>query len=358
MSDIGIYGKKLYALKLILLSFSRVVSDSHSLRYNTIGVSGPGFGLPEFSIVGYVDDQQIEQYTSDIGRRIPVAEWMKKESPEYWESRTWSSKEREALFRQEMRLWKGIFNHARGFHFLQVMNNCELSDDGSIISYEHYRYDGEEYMYYDTTTGTFIPIMAEAKLTAQRWNKLDVEAWKGTKNYLENECIQRLKRFVEYGREELERRVQPGVKVTGQESGNITELHCLVYGFHPRPVDVKWMKNGIDDVPTDESTPVLPNPDGTYHIRVTAEVITKDGDSYSCYVDHSSLGEPLLVRWEPTEDCLLPVICSAVVLSAVVLAILLTVAIAGVLIYRRKKNNEMVAESSDTLSEPLSDGKP
>ncbi|XP_073494141.1 class II histocompatibility antigen, B-L beta chain-like [Phyllobates terribilis] len=75
------------------------------------------------------------------------------------------------------------------------------------------------------------------------------------------------------------------------------KLHCQVYGFHPRAVDVKWMMNGEDEVPPFETTHVLPNPDGTYQIRVSAEVTPKEGNRYSCKVNHSSLEEPLSIVW-------------------------------------------------------------
>ncbi|CAI9540615.1 unnamed protein product, partial [Staurois parvus] len=99
-----------------------------------------------------------------------------------------------------------------------------------------------------------------------------------------------------YGREDLAKRVRPEVKVWGRrQSDDVTRLHCLVYGFHPRPVDVKWMRNGEDHVPSDEMTPILPHPDGTYQIRVSVEVPTKEGDTYFCHVDHSSLEDVLTV---------------------------------------------------------------
>ncbi|XP_069841635.1 class I histocompatibility antigen, F10 alpha chain-like [Dendropsophus ebraccatus] len=285
---------------LILLSLYRVYSDSHSLRYYYTGVSAPGYGIPEFSIAGYVDDKQIDLYTSDIRRCVPVAPWVKRiEDTEHWEKDTQLDKEDEALFRHEVKIGMKRFNHSGGFHSVQVMVSCELNDDGSTMSDEQYRYDGEEYMYFDVPTGTYIPTMSEAQITTQRWNSPDLGMKARQKEYLDNKCIQRLRRYIEHGREELERRVLPHVKVTGHISDEIATLHCLVYGFHPRAVDVKWVKNRIDDIPTYQSTYVLPNPDGTYQIRVSAEVITKDGDSYSCYVDHSSLEEPLLVRWEP-----------------------------------------------------------
>ncbi|XP_075692684.1 class I histocompatibility antigen, F10 alpha chain-like isoform X2 [Rhinoderma darwinii] len=239
----------MYAVILILLGVSGVYSDSHSLSYYSIGVSSPGSGLPGFSMIGYVDDQQIDLYSSDIRRCVPVAPWLKNKIPEHWEINTQIGKEDEALFRHGVKILMTRFNHTE---------------------------------------------------------------------------------------------VRPGVKVTGRESGEVTKLHCQVYGFHPRAVDVKWMKNGIDEVRSYESTRVLPNPDGTYQIRVTAEVIPKEDDSYSCYVDHSSLEKPLLVKWELKQDLPLSVIISVVVI------IVLTSVITGAIIYRKK--NYRAAISSDRTS--------
>ncbi|XP_073405498.1 class I histocompatibility antigen, F10 alpha chain-like [Dendrobates tinctorius] len=277
----------------------RVWSDRHSLRYYYTGVSGPGYGIPEFSIVGYVDDQQIDLYSSDIGRNIPMASWMKKKDDEHWSRETQIAKSTEALFRHNVRTAMSRYNQTEGFHIYQVMYGCELRDDSNITGYEQHGYDGRELMALDTKTWTFIPTMAQAQITTQRANRPDVQAGTMSKHYLKDECISSLMEYIEYGREDLERRVRPKVKVSGQEKGDAMKLHCQVYGFHPRPVDVKWMKNGEDEVHSYETTNVLPNPDGTYQIRVSAEVTPKDGDSYSCNVDHSSLEMPLLVQWEP-----------------------------------------------------------
>ncbi|CAJ0951327.1 unnamed protein product [Ranitomeya imitator] len=134
-------------------------------------------------------------------------------------------------------------------------------------------------------------------------------------------------------------RVRPRVKVTGRVSGDVTKLHCQVYGFHPRPVDVKWM-NGEDEVHSYKTTHVLPNPDGTYQIRASAEVTPKYGDSYSCYVDHSSLEEPLLVQWEPPQASHL-----TVVITVVSIVLILTPVIAGVILYTSKYRNKGLSVS-------------
>ncbi|XP_041429917.1 major histocompatibility complex class I-related gene protein-like [Xenopus laevis] len=88
--------------------------------------------------------------------------------------------------------------------------------------------------------------------------------------------------------------VKPKVKISSSESGSGTKLHCWVYGFYPRDVEVKWIKNGRDEIYSEESAEILPNPDGTYQIRVSVEVTPEEGATYSCHVDHSSLENPLV----------------------------------------------------------------
>ncbi|KAM4019733.1 class I histocompatibility antigen, F10 alpha chain-like isoform 2-T2 [Anomaloglossus baeobatrachus] len=233
----------MFALALLLVIVPGGFTDTHSLRHYFIGVSAPGSGWPEFSVVGYVDDQQISSYSSDTGRTVPVAPWIKeKEGQEYWRQVTLFDKEVEVLFRLEVKLWKKRLNHTE---------------------------------------------------------------------------------------------VRPRVKVSGQEKGDTMKLHCQVYGFHPRAVDVRWM-NGEDEVPLYETTDVIPNPDGTYQIRVSAEVTPKEGDRFSCYVDHSSLEEPLLVQWETKQSTVPAVIISAVVIIIVVLTSV------GIIIYKKKKKNYSV----------------
>ncbi|XP_053329207.1 class I histocompatibility antigen, F10 alpha chain-like isoform X3 [Spea bombifrons] len=289
-------GVKMWPL-LLIVGVSGVYCG-HSLQYYHTAVSAPGHGLPEYTEVGYVDGIQISDYNSDRGRFVPVAQWMEKEGPEYWERQTQISKNSEAVFKRNVRTAMSRFNHTGGVHSVQVMYGCELRDDGSTGGYEQYGYDGGDFLALDTERWVYVPVVAEAQITAQRWNGPEMRWGERRKNYLEIVCIEWLKKYIENGREELERRVAPEVKVSAQTSEGATKLHCQVYGFYPRDVDVNWKRNEID-IPSDEAKQVLPNTDGTYQIRVTVEVTPKEGDSYSCHVDHGSLAEPLIVMWDP-----------------------------------------------------------
>ncbi|KAG9469578.1 hypothetical protein GDO78_020184, partial [Eleutherodactylus coqui] len=179
---------------------------SHSLRYCLTAVSAPGFGIPEYSEIGYVDDQEIVNYNSVSRRMSPRVEWMKMEGAEYWEDSTNRARGNEAVFRFNVKILMERFNQTGGFHSLQWMYGCELGDDGSIRVYDQDGYDGGEFMALDTQTWTYTATMNQAQITAQRWNSPDVQVGERNRNYLENTCIEWLKKYVEYGREDLERR--------------------------------------------------------------------------------------------------------------------------------------------------------
>ncbi|XP_068120866.1 class I histocompatibility antigen, F10 alpha chain-like isoform X4 [Hyperolius riggenbachi] len=288
---------------LLILGVSGVYCDGHSVRYYETVVSAPGSGLPVYSIVGYVDDREITNYNSDTRQCLPKTEWMMKLEPEYWKAETQPYQAREAVMKHFLQSWTARFKHTEGFHIVQRMYGCELRDDGSTVGYDQYGYDGRDFLYLDTQSWLYIPAMHEAQITTQRWNSPEEREGERQKNYLENICIEWLKKYINYGREDLERRVRPEVKVWGrQQSDGVTRLQCLAYGFHPRAVDVKWVRNGEDHIPSDEASPILPHPDGTYQTRVSVEVPTREGDNYSCHVEHSSLNETLSVPWEMNSE--------------------------------------------------------
>uniref|UniRef100_A0A8C5PCV3 Ig-like domain-containing protein n=1 Tax=Leptobrachium leishanense TaxID=445787 RepID=A0A8C5PCV3_9ANUR len=279
-------------LLLLIVGLSGVFSG-HSLHFYETTVSVPGHGLPKYSEVGYVDGIEITRYSSDVGQVVPVAPWMKKvEDPEYWESQTHRCKVNEAISRHEVKVLMNRFNQTTGFRYYQFMCGCELRDDGSIRVYDQLGYDMKDFLALDPERGVYYPLTDQAQATTQQWNSPEEQAGKRWKNYLETECIDWLKKYIEYGKEELERRVRPEVKVSDQTINGVTKLHCQVYGFYPRDLDVNWKKNGIV-VPSNATKLILPNSDGTYQIRVTVEVPAEDREGHSCHVDHASLDRSL-----------------------------------------------------------------
>ncbi|XP_068106329.1 class I histocompatibility antigen, F10 alpha chain-like isoform X2 [Hyperolius riggenbachi] len=341
----GLWRMEMTPLILLILGVSGLHADSHSMRYYKTAVSAPGSGLPVYSIVGYVDDREITNYNSDTRRNLPKTEWMKKLEPEYWETNTQIAQGTEAVNKHNVHILMQRFNQTGGIHIVQLMHGCELRDDGSTAGYDQHGYDGRDFLYLDTQSWLYIPAMHEAQLTTQRWNSLEVREGERNKNYLENICIEWLKKHINNGREDLERRVRPEVKVWGrQHPDGVTRLQCLAYGFHPRAVDVKWVRNGEDHIPSDEASPILPHPDGTYQTRVSVEVPTREGDTYSCHVDHSSLEETLRVIWDPNAESK----DKTYIVIAVVVALAIVIAAGiGVFVWRRRSGKRAGGAASN-----------
>nr|QPK41382.1 MHC class Ia alpha antigen [Rana dybowskii] len=341
---------ELCLLSLIYNKPLEITADECFLRYYNCWVSDKGSDLPEFSAVGYVDDREFMNYNSESHLARPVTRWMEKnEGPEYWEGQTQGLKGDESAFRRNVRIAVSRFNQTGGIHIVQLMYGCELRDDGTTQGYRQHGYDGREFTYLDTQNGMWIPTMNEAQITTQRWNSPEERSGEIQKNYLENICIEWLKKYIEYGREELERRVRPEVKVWGhnQQDGT-TRLQCLVYGFHPRPVDVKWMRNGEDHIPSYEMTPILPHPDGTYQIRVSVDVPTQEANTYFRHVDHSSLEETLAKKYEPDNGTqLVMIICIACGIFAFI-AVAVGV---GIYCYKKKGKGYKTTGTSDASSD-------
>ncbi|OCT66546.1 hypothetical protein XELAEV_18042797mg [Xenopus laevis] len=219
-----------------------------------------------------------------------------------------------------------------GHHHVHVYQRkyiCELRDDGTFLGYHAFLFNGKEVIAFDKERETFVPITPEAAHLIPSWNQY-LAGVKANKFYLENVCIKHLQLYLSYISTVLERKVPPKVKISVSISDRGKLLCCLVYGFHPKKVHVKVIKNGTEEVPPEELKHVLPNPDGTYQIRVSVRVTPGDGATYSCHVDHSSLENPLVVPFEPREN-LYTIISFA---TAVVVLVVL-----GVFICRKKKDS-------------------
>ncbi|XP_070768380.1 H-2 class II histocompatibility antigen, A-U alpha chain-like [Enoplosus armatus] len=76
-------------------------------------------------------------------------------------------------------------------------------------------------------------------------------------------------------------------------------LICFVNHFYPPDIKVSWTKNGR---PVSEGVSLsryYPNNDQTFHQFSTLTFTPREGDIYSCTVEHSALERPKTRIWEP-----------------------------------------------------------
>ncbi|XP_012808707.1 zinc-alpha-2-glycoprotein-like [Xenopus tropicalis] len=282
-----------YISLVFLLGFPAVYSGSYTLKYYITMLSTAYPGLPQYSVIAYVDDVRYGRYNSDTRH----AEFLIQSLMVLSEHLDGLNKQAQLIEITQKALMNFIMDSSNKTydinHVFQTKAACVLHEDGTVDVYKEEALDGKQLIVFDKETMEIVPATGEAAVLAQWLNK---QAYpKKYKISMENECTQHLPLYLLYIKNYLDKKV-PNVKLSGSESENGTELHCRVYGFYPRDVEVKWIKNGRDEIHSEEAAQILPNPDGTYQISVGVK--PEGGATYSCHIDHSSLEKALVVPFE------------------------------------------------------------
>ncbi|NWW47816.1 HA1F protein, partial [Pedionomus torquatus] len=114
-----------------------------------------------------------------------------------------------------------------GAHTVQRMYGCDLLEDGGTRGYFQDAYDGRDFIALDVDTVTFTAADAGAQVTKGKWEG-ENEAER-LKYYLENTCVEWLRKYVSYGQPVLERKEPPTVRVSGKEIPGVLTLSCRAY---------------------------------------------------------------------------------------------------------------------------------
>lgn len=90
-------------------------------------------------------------------------------------------------------------------HIVQLFYGCEWDDEyEDIRGYHQYGYDGEDFIVFDLKTETWVAPEEQAVITKLKWDHAD--DWNThIKNYLTQECVDWLKKYLNYGQHSLKR---------------------------------------------------------------------------------------------------------------------------------------------------------
>nr|BAC82516.1 MHC class I alpha chain [Coturnix japonica] len=317
-------------LGLLLCAVCGAAGEHHKLRFFTTAMTDPGPGLPWFVSVGYVDGEIFAHYDSTARRVVPRTEWIKAPGavdPEYWERNTQIVQRNEQIDRENLVTAARRYNQSGGSLTRQQMYGCDILEDGTTRGYDQVAYNGRDFIAFDKDTMTYTAAVPEAVPSKRAWEEGGVPERR--KHYLEETCVQWLRRYVEHGKEEVGRTEQPEVRVWGKEADGILTLSCRAHGFYPRPIAVSWVKDGAVLGQDTHSGGIVPNSDGTYHTWVTIDALPGDADKYQCRVEHASLPQPGLYSWERPQSYVLPIVVGVVVALVAIMAGI------GFIIYRR-----------------------
>ncbi|XP_029919884.1 class I histocompatibility antigen, F10 alpha chain-like isoform X2 [Myripristis murdjan] len=288
---------------MLLLLFCHVVSPVlHSMKYfYTASSQVPNF--PEFVEVGLVDDVQMVHYDSNTQRMVPKQDWMEKVTgylPNYWDRETQRCQSEQPVFKVNIDTLKKRFNQTGGVHIVQVMYGCEWDDEtGATNGFRQYGYDGEDFIAFDLMTKTWIAPTPQAVISK---NKLDRETGQNEywKNYLTQECIDWLKKYLGYGRSTLLRTESPSVSLLQKTPSS--PVTCHASGFYPNKIMLFWRRDGEELHEDVDHGEILHNHDGTFQKSVDLDVSSvkpEDWGRYSCVFQLSGVNEDIVTKLDP-----------------------------------------------------------
>ncbi|XP_036436970.1 class I histocompatibility antigen, Gogo-B*0103 alpha chain-like [Colossoma macropomum] len=291
-------------LALLGLSFllSDVAGDEHSLYYlYTVQSKSSTDRVSEFSAVTLLDDRQIDSYSSTDGVRTPKQDWVKEMKESEWTAGTDKLKYDGHQLNKILNIQMKDFRHDESDgHSLQWRIGCEgeKQSDGSVSGLNcinEYGYDGQSLISYNWTLKKWSALVSQDGIT-EEWN-----AGRGPNAvYNCEECEHWLRIYLQYNTTETKQTrvdVYMFVKKSVTDSTKLT-LTCLATGFYPKDVEIT-LRKFTTSLPEHllTSSGVRPNDDGTYQLRKSVEIQEDDTADYYCYVNHSSLGEPVIKKW-------------------------------------------------------------
>nr|AJZ74005.1 MHC class I antigen [Cercocebus atys] len=340
-----------------VLALTETWAGSHSMKYFYTAVSRPGRWEPRFISVGYVDDTQFVRFDSDAEspRKEPRAPWAEQEGPEYWEEQTRRAKANAQADRVCLRTVPGYYNQSEaGSHTFQSMHGCDLGPDGRLLrGYYQSAYDGRDYIALNEDLLSWTSADVAAQNTQREWEaERYAEQWRA---YLEGECVESLRRFLENGKETLQRADPPKTHVTHHPiSNHEATLRCWALGFYPAEITLTWQRDGEDQTQDTELVETRPAGDGTFQKWGAVVVPSGEEQRYTCHVQHEGLPEPLTLRWEPSTQSTIPIV--GIVAGLAVLAVVVTGAVVAAVMWRRKSSGAKGGSYSQAASNDSAQG--
>ncbi|KAK2493632.1 hypothetical protein MC885_006236 [Smutsia gigantea] len=303
------------------LALTQARAGSHSLRYFYTAVSRPGRGELRFFEVGYVDHTQFVRFDSDAAnpRMEPREPWMQQEGPEYWDRETRISQDNARFSRASIDSLRGYYNQSEA--------------DGRLLrGYHQFAYDGRDYV----TLNEDLSSWTAADMVAQI-SKRKLEAGgeaEYQRNYLEGRCVEGLRRYLEIGKETLQRAEPPKRHVSRHPfSDREVTLRCWARGFYPAEITLTWLRDGDDLTQDTELVETRPSGDGTFQKWAAVVVPSGEEQKYTCHVQHEGLPEPVTLRWEPPQRTI-----SMGLIASLVLFVVTGAAVAGAVMWWKKRS--------------------
>ncbi|KAM5296268.1 patr class I histocompatibility antigen, A-126 alpha chain-like [Glossophaga mutica] len=334
--------RPLFLLLSGALALTTTRAGPHTLRYSATLMSA--LGKSQYIVVGYVDDTEVMHFDSNLPNpraqpRMPglpwtQQRWVEQVDSDFWEEQTRVTKRCEQFSGAKLNNLRAYYNQSEdGSHTFQIDSACVVGSGGRFLrGYVQYAYDGTETftLNLDLSSTTKGNKTAEITIGLNLFHEDDVEGWRV---FLEQRCVNRLRLFLEKGRETLLRADPPKTHVTHHPiSDREVTLRCWALGFYPADITLTWQRDGEDLTQDMELVDTRPAGDGTFQKWAAVAVPPGEEQRYTCCVQHQALPEPLTLRWDPPPQTTITIVGIAAALG------LLGAVVAGAVLWRRKRS--------------------
>ncbi|KAG8520747.1 Patr class I histocompatibility antigen, A-126 alpha chain, partial [Galemys pyrenaicus] len=321
------------------LAMTETWAGSHSLRFFYSAVSRSGQEEPHYIAVGYVDDTQIGRFDSHSpDQRVePRAPWVEQVGQEELDEETRNQRNNAQRFKALLKDLRGHYNQSEdGSHTFQRMFGCKLGPNGNLLGYDQYAYDGADYIALSKDLRSWTPTDSAAQITQRQWEASGRA--EHIRNCVQGRCFPWLHRFLQLGKEVLQRTDPPKTQVTHHPSSdqNVT-LRCWALGFYPADISLTWQRDGENLTQDMELVETRPAGDGTFQKWAAVMMPSGEEQRYMCYVQHEGLLEPQVLRWVPPPQSSIPT--GGIIAGLVLLVAVLTgAAVTAAVMWRKKRS--------------------
>uniref|UniRef100_H9H3F0 Ig-like domain-containing protein n=1 Tax=Macaca mulatta TaxID=9544 RepID=H9H3F0_MACMU len=241
-----------------------------------------------------------------------------------------------------------------GSHTYQWMYGCNVGPDGHLLrGYHQFAYDGKDYIALNEDLRSWTAGDMAAQNTQRKWEA--VGGAERFRAYVEGRCVEWLRRYLENGKETLQRADPPKTHVTHHPvSDHEATLRCWALGFYPAEITLTWQRDGEDQTQDTELVETRPGGDGTFQKWGAVVVPSGEEQRYTCHVQHEGLPEPLTLRWEPSSQSTIPIV--GIVVGLAVLAVVVTGAVVAAVMCRRKSSGGKGGSYSQAASSDSAQG--
>ncbi|XP_073690665.1 zinc-alpha-2-glycoprotein [Garra rufa] len=180
-------------------------------------------------------------------------------------------------------------------HAYQQFIGCAFNNEGQVSRFWRYGYDGRDIMHVDLAKEAVVATSEPGQLLAEE--RKSKEYIKRKEARLVKVCSAVKTVFLK-SNNSLSRAAKPAVYVSSGGKKDQEYLKCVVHGFYPNVIKVRWTQKGRPIYFGVSTTGILPHKDGTFQMTSYLSLSNVSVHDGTCEIEHLSIDGKLKIAYE------------------------------------------------------------